>query len=96
MLVFLFTDIEGSTRMWEEHTGVMTGIIARHDEILREQIEGHGGRITKHTGDGITAVFEDGQPVACALETQKRFAAEPWAAIGALPIRAGIHAGEAE
>ena len=95
MLVFLFTDIEGSTRLWEKHTGVMTAVIARHDEILREQIEGHGGRITKHTGDGITAVFDAGQPVACALEAQVRFAAEPWAEIGALPIRAGLHAGEA-
>ncbi len=96
MLVFLFTDIEGSTRLWEEHTGAMTPVIARHDEILRELVEGHGGRITKHTGDGITAVFEGGQPVACALEAQKRFAAEPWGEIGELRIRAGLHAGEAE
>ena len=49
MLVFLFTDIEGSTRMWEEYTDEMGEVIARHDEILREQIEDHGGRITKHT-----------------------------------------------
>lgn len=55
MLVFLFTDIERSIRLWEEHTSVMTGVIARHDEILREQVEGHGGRITRHTGDGVTA-----------------------------------------
>ncbi len=96
MLVFLFTDIEGSSQLWEEHTGRMTGVIARHDEILREAVEGHGGRITKHTGDGITAVFEAGQPLACALEAQVRFAAEPWAGIESLPIRAGLHAGEAE
>ena len=97
MLVFLFTDIEGSSKLWEEHTEVMTPIIARHDEILREQVGAAGGRITKHTGDGITAVFETaGQPVGCALETQKRFAAEPWGEIGELKIRAGLHAGEAE
>jgi class 3 adenylate cyclase/predicted ATPase len=97
MPVFLFTDIEGSSRLWEEHTGVMTGVIARHDEILREQVEVTGGRITKHTGDGITAVFQTaGQPLVCALETQKRFAAEPWGEIGELRIRAGLHAGEAE
>ncbi len=96
MLVFLFTDIEGSSKLWEEHTGVMTGVIARHDEILRELVEGHGGRITKHTGDGVTAVFEGGQPLACALLAQVRFTAEPWGEIGALPIRAGLHAGEAE
>ncbi len=96
MLVFLFTDIEGSSKLWEEHTGAMTPVIARHDEILREQVEAAGGRITKHTGDGITAVFDGGQPVACALESQKRFAAEPWGEIGELRIRAGLHAGEAE
>ena len=48
MLVFLFTDIEGSSRLWEEHTGVMTGIIARHDEILRQQVQAVvGARIPK-------------------------------------------------
>ncbi len=96
MLVFLFTDIEGSTRLWEEYTAEMGAVIARHDEILREQIESHGGRITKHTGDGITAVFEAGQPLDCALEAQKQFSAEPWAAIAELRIRVGAHAGEAE
>ena len=96
MLVFLFTDIEGSTRLWEEHTSEMGNAIARHDAILQEQIEACGGRITKHTGDGITAAFEGGQPLACALETQKRFAAEAWGEIGELRIRAGMHAGEAE
>ena len=96
MLVFLFTDIEGSSRLWEERTTVMTGVIARHDEILRELIGGHGGRITKHTGDGITAAFDGGEPLTCALEAQVRFAAEAWGEIGALPIRAGLHAGEAE
>jgi len=95
MLVFLFTDIEGSTPLWEAHTDEMGEVIARHDAILQEQVGGCGGRITKHTGDGITAVFEGGEPVACALETQKRFAAEPWRDIGELRIRAGLHAGEA-
>ncbi|MGD2146115.1 MAG: adenylate/guanylate cyclase domain-containing protein, partial [Anaerolineae bacterium] len=96
MLVFLFTDIEGSSRLWEEHTAAMGEVIARHDAILRERIEASGGRITKHTGDGVTAAFEDGEPIACALETQRRFAAEAWGAIGELRIRAGLHAGEAE
>ena len=96
MLVFLFTDIEGSTRLWEKHTQDMGRVIARHDAILRQQIEAAGGRITKHTGDGVTAAFEGGQPVTCALETQKQFASEAWGAIGELRIRVGLHAGEAE
>jgi class 3 adenylate cyclase len=96
MFVFLFTDIESSSRLWEIHTELMGEAIARHDAILQEQVDGHGGRITKHTGDGITAVFEGGEPVACAIQAQVRFAAEPWGEIGVLPIRAGLHAGEAE
>lgn len=96
VLVFLFTDIEGSSKLWEEHTAVMAGVIARHDDILQEQVEAAGGRITKHTGDGITAVFEGGQPLVCALEAQKRFSTGPWGEIGELRIRVGLHAGEAE
>ena len=60
MLIFLFTDIEGSTRLWEKYTQEMGGVIARHDAILQEQIGAFGGRITKHTGDGVTAAFEAG------------------------------------
>jgi adenylate cyclase len=96
ILVFLFTDIEGSTRLWEQYTDEMGEVIARHDTILQEQVEGCGGRITKHTGDGITAAFEDGEPLACALEIQKHFAAQAWGEIGELRIRVGLHAGEAE
>jgi WD40 repeat protein/class 3 adenylate cyclase len=96
MLVFLFTDIEGSTRLWEEHTGEMGAVIARHDAILQQQVAESGGRITKHTGDGVTAAFEGGEPVACALEAQKQFAAADWGALGELRIRIGLHAGEAE
>jgi class 3 adenylate cyclase len=96
MLIFLFTDIEGSTRLWEKHTQEMGGVIARHDAILQKQIGASGGRITKHTGDGVTAAFEEGDPVTCALETQKQFAREAWGAIGELRIRVALHAGEAE
>lgn len=61
MPVFLFTDIEGSTRIWEKLADVMGDIIARHDDILQETIASAGGRITKHTGDGVTAALEGGQ-----------------------------------
>ncbi|MGD2146783.1 MAG: adenylate/guanylate cyclase domain-containing protein [Anaerolineae bacterium] len=96
MPVFLFTDIEGSSRLWEEHTAEMGEVISRHDAILRQAIEASGGRITKHTGDGVTAAFEDGEPISCAIEAQRCFAAEAWGGIGELRIRAGLHAGEAE
>jgi len=94
MPVFFFTDIEGSTRLWEAHTAEMGAVIARHDALLQEVVSTSGGRITKHTGDGITAAFEAGQPLACALRAQSCFALEDWGAIGELRIRVGLHAGE--
>ncbi len=42
-VTFLFTDLEGSTRLWEEHPDAMRPALARHDEIVRSAIESHGG-----------------------------------------------------
>ena len=56
-VTFLFTDLEGSTRLWEEHPEAMRGALTRHDEIVREAIEGHAGYVVKTTGDGFHAAF---------------------------------------
>ena len=56
-VTFLFTDVEGSTRLWEEQPEVMRAALAVHDEILREAIEAQGGQVVKSTGDGAFAVF---------------------------------------
>ena len=56
-VTFLFTDIEGSTRLWEEHPDAMRDALARHDEIVRDAIEAHGGYVVKTTGDGFHAAF---------------------------------------
>ena len=48
----MFTDLESSTRLWEQHSGPMQGALARHDAILRTAIEGRGGYVVKTTGDG--------------------------------------------
>jgi class 3 adenylate cyclase len=55
MLVFLFTDLESSTRLWEEHPDEMKGALARHDEILREAVVAGNGTVVKTTGDGLMA-----------------------------------------
>lgn len=57
VVTFLFTDIEGSTRLWEEHPDAMREALARHDDLLRGCIEGHGGRVFKTAGDAFWAVF---------------------------------------
>ena len=56
-LTFLFTDIEGSTRLWEKFPDAMKGALKRHDAILRSAIEASGGQVIKSTGDGTMAVF---------------------------------------
>lgn len=53
-LTFLFTDLEGSTRLWERFPETMTGALSRHDAILRGAIEASAGQVVKTTGDGMT------------------------------------------
>ena len=56
-MTFLFTDIEGSTRRWESDADAMRAALMSHDEVLRTAIEGHGGFLFSHTGDGVVAAF---------------------------------------
>ena len=94
---FMFTDIEGSTRLWEEHAGGMGTALAQHDHLLRSSIEGHGGTVIKTTGDGILAVF--GDPVTAidaALVAQRSLRDATWSTTGPLRVRMALHAGAAE
>jgi predicted ATPase/class 3 adenylate cyclase len=96
-VTFLFTDIEGSTRLWEEHPEEMKAALARHDEILRDAVEAHDGHIVKTTGDGVHAAFTTGHDAAGAsLRAQAALSAEQWDETGPLRVRMGIHTGEAE
>jgi class 3 adenylate cyclase len=65
MVTFLFTDVEGSTRRWEADADAMRTALAAHDEVLRNAIEGHGGFLFKHTGDGVCAAFS---AITCDVE----------------------------
>ncbi len=94
---FVLTDIEGSTRLWEEHGDAMGAALAVHDRVVRGAVEGGGGAVIKTTGDGILAVFAD--PVAAvmtALSAQRSLRDVEWGSIGALRVRIAIHAGAAE
>ncbi len=57
-VTFLFTDVEGSTRLWEEQPDEMAAALARHDEILTTAIEGHGGYVFTTAGDSFSAAFQ--------------------------------------
>ncbi|HID32923.1 MAG TPA: adenylate/guanylate cyclase domain-containing protein [bacterium (Candidatus Stahlbacteria)] len=92
-MVFLFTDIEGSTEKWEKYKDEMERALSRHDAILREEIEKHDRRIIKHTGDGVFAIFEGGDQLSCVIHLQRRFATGEWREIDELQIRIGLHAG---
>ena len=88
VVTFLFTDIEGSTRRWEADADAMRAALAAHDAILMDAVSNHDGRVFKHTGDGVCAVF-----------TSPRHAVD--AAVAAqcalkLPVRMGLATGEAE
>ncbi len=91
MPVFLLTDIEGSTRLWDTHRQAMLPALLRHNAILEEHIDRHGGRILELRGDGVKAVFEGANPLACLIAIQKALGAANWGEIGDLRIRMGLH-----
>ena len=56
-VTFLFTDLEGSTRLWQEHPEATKAALARHDVLVRDAIAEHDGYLVKTTGDGAHAAF---------------------------------------
>jgi predicted ATPase/class 3 adenylate cyclase len=95
-VTFLFTDIEGSTSLWEERAEDMAAALARHDAVLREAIAGHGGVVFSTGGDGLGAVFArapDG--VAAACDAQRLIGSEAWPG-RPLRVRMALHTGDAE
>jgi predicted ATPase/DNA-binding SARP family transcriptional activator len=96
-VTFLFTDIESSTRLWDEHHEAMEDALVRHDAILRDTIGSHRGRVVKSMGDGMVAVFGDvGDAVGAAVAAQRTLSEEPWSVTGPLRVRMGLHTGEAQ
>jgi predicted ATPase/class 3 adenylate cyclase len=95
-LTFLFTDIEGSTGLWERFPRAMRSSLEHHDAILRDAVESAAGEVVKTMGDGLMAVFGSaGDGVRACLRAQLALANEPWNEAGPLRVRMGLHAGEA-
>jgi predicted ATPase len=87
-VTFLVTDIEQSTRRWEEQPDAMRIALARHDSTLKQAIERNGGWLFKHTGDGVLAAFAVAQSaIDAAIAAQRELD---------LPVRMGICTGQAE
>jgi predicted ATPase/class 3 adenylate cyclase len=96
-VTFLFTDIEGSTALWQMHPQAMRAALARHDAILRAAVEARAGVIFKTVGDSISAAFASApDALAAALDAQCALLAEDWGTIGAVRVRMALHTGTAE
>lgn len=94
VLTFMFTDVEGSTRLWEVAPEAMEVALARHDEILAAAIEGEGGSVFKTVGDAFCAVFQSpAEAAAAAARSQLALARERWPEPIVLNVRVALHTG---
>jgi predicted ATPase/class 3 adenylate cyclase len=95
-VTFLFTDIEGSTALWEHDRNAMAAAVARHIALLDAAIEAHGGIHFKTVGDAVQVAFPTApQAVAAAVDGQRALGSEEEGALGPLRVRMALHAGEA-
>jgi predicted ATPase/class 3 adenylate cyclase len=97
MITFLFTDIEGSTALWERFPEAMRIALRRHDALLREIFEANDGHVFKSMGDAFCVAFKDPAfGVRASLEAQTALIKEAWPETGALRVRMALHTGPAE
>ncbi len=96
-VTFLFTDIEGSTRLWQQHPDKMRVALNRHDALLSESIKARGGYIFQIIGDAFCAAFSTANDgLMAALEAQIRLVAENWEGVDSIQVRMALHTGKAE
>ncbi|HUP28185.1 MAG TPA: adenylate/guanylate cyclase domain-containing protein, partial [Chloroflexia bacterium] len=100
-VTFLFTDIEGSTRLWEQFPTAMKAALETHDKLLRELVEAYGGHVFKMVGDGLCAAFQSAaDALISAVRAQQAICSNDWAAVGlaadGIKVRMAIHTGSTE
>ena len=96
-VTFLFTDVEGSTALWENYPARMPQVVERHDQILRKHVEDHGGYVFKMVGDACCAAFAyPREALKAALAAQRALFAERWGGAISLRVRMALHTGFAE
>lgn len=94
---FLFTDIEGSTKLWEAYPEAMRVALARHDSLLRDIITQHQGHVFKTIGDAFCAAFNTAtEAVQAAHDAQQALADEAWPDPVVLKVRMALHTGAVE
>jgi predicted ATPase/class 3 adenylate cyclase len=96
-VTFLFTDVEGSTRLLERHPEAYRTAITQHHTILCEAVEQNHGAVFETVGDAVYGAFASpGDAVAAALRAQYDLHGASWGDVGSLRVRMGLHTGEVE
>jgi class 3 adenylate cyclase/tetratricopeptide (TPR) repeat protein len=94
-VTFLFTDIEGSTRLLRRLGERYVEVVSRHDRLVRAACARHGGREVNTQGDAFFVAFaRAGDAVAAAVRAQRALAAERWPDGASVRVRMGLHTGE--
>ena len=99
VITYLFTDVEGSTQLWQQHSDRMSDVLTRHDALITDVVEEHGGMVVRSRGEGdsLFAVFvraRDATAAACAI--QLAILDEPWSDALSIKVRMALHTGESE
>jgi predicted ATPase/class 3 adenylate cyclase len=92
---FLFSDIEGSTRMLQELGDAFRPMLELHNQVIHESSEAHRGRVVKNEGEGFFVAFQSAvDAVACAVDIQVRLDGASWGQAPPVRVRIGVHTGE--
>src|SRR5215472_17826263 len=93
-VTLLFTDVEGSIRLWEADRQAMAEASASYSRIVREQVEAAGGRVFKSVGEAVRAVFADpSAALTAAVALQRATGTEPWPPGSLIRVRVALHSG---
>lgn len=94
-VTLLFTDIEGSTKLWEQSPEAMQSALARHDGVIRKAALGKGGHVFKTVGDAFCIAFDTApDALRSAIEAQLELNKEQWEV--PIKVRMAIHTGSVE
>ena len=98
-LTFLLTDVEGSSRLWQDHPGTASAALERRQQIISDSTSCHGGTLPLEQGEGDSSVSVFARATdaaACALDIQQLLAAESWPSGAEVRVRIALHTGEVD
>lgn len=97
IVTFLFTDIEGSTQLWQQYPDQMQAALARHHALLRQAVESHGGYVFQIIGDALCAAFSNAaQGLTASVVAQRAMREATWGDMGMPRVRMALHTGTSE